>query len=147
MDSFACGFETRDFVPQTVSPRRRISSHGMTQTARCFAYVFSMPASLCVKIITPGLIPPEETSRFSEAAIHAEQQRLSRKGLPHRDAQTATAQAGCRRSGRGGGRDNLCATASDHAPKRLRRLMKAVPPGPHKFQFTLPLLSPPASSP
>ena len=32
MDSFACGFETRDFVPQTVSPQRRISSHGMTQS-------------------------------------------------------------------------------------------------------------------
>ena len=32
MDSFACGFETRGFAPQTVSPRRLISSHGMTQS-------------------------------------------------------------------------------------------------------------------
>jgi len=30
MDSFACGFGTRDCVPQTASPRRRISSHGIT---------------------------------------------------------------------------------------------------------------------
>ena len=32
MDSFACGFETRGFAPQTVSPRRRISPHGITQS-------------------------------------------------------------------------------------------------------------------
>ena len=32
MDSFACGFETRGFAPHTVSPRRRISPHGMTQS-------------------------------------------------------------------------------------------------------------------
>ena len=32
MDLCACGFETRGFAPQTVSPLRRISSHGMTQT-------------------------------------------------------------------------------------------------------------------
>ena len=32
MDLFACGFGTRDSVPQTASPRRRISSHGMTQS-------------------------------------------------------------------------------------------------------------------
>ena len=30
MDLFACGFGTRDSVPQTASPRRRISSHGIT---------------------------------------------------------------------------------------------------------------------
>ena len=35
-DSFACGFETRGFAPQTVSPPRRISSPEMTQTLTMF---------------------------------------------------------------------------------------------------------------
>ena len=33
MDLCACGFKTRDFVPQTVSPQRRISSHGIYTNA------------------------------------------------------------------------------------------------------------------
>ena len=41
MDLCACGFETRSFAPQTVSPRRRISSHGITQTC---TMVCSIPA-------------------------------------------------------------------------------------------------------
>ena len=36
MDSFVCGFETRGFASQTVSPRRRISSHGITQPSPMF---------------------------------------------------------------------------------------------------------------
>ena len=35
-DSFACGFETRGFAPQTASPPRRISSPEMTQTLTMF---------------------------------------------------------------------------------------------------------------
>ena len=36
MDLFACGFETRSFAPQTVSPRRQISSHEITQSFPMF---------------------------------------------------------------------------------------------------------------
>ena len=36
MDSCACGFETRGFAPQTVSPRRHISSHEMSQSFPMF---------------------------------------------------------------------------------------------------------------
>ena len=42
MDSFVCGFETRGFASQTVSPRRRISSHGITQPSPMFCLCLSL---------------------------------------------------------------------------------------------------------
>ena len=39
MDSFACGFETRGFAPQTVSPRRQILSHEITQPFTMFCSI------------------------------------------------------------------------------------------------------------
>ena len=41
MDLCACGFETQGFALQTVSPQRRISPHGITQTRKM---VCSIPA-------------------------------------------------------------------------------------------------------
>jgi len=65
MDLFACGFETRDCAPQTVSPLRRISSHEITQTLPMFcSFLFLTRIIICIKYIknkneVPRLILPD----------------------------------------------------------------------------------------
>ncbi|MBO5637474.1 MAG: hypothetical protein J5906_08145, partial [Acidaminococcaceae bacterium] len=57
-----------------------------------------MPSPVCImsgseklKLISPGGYRLNKRRTSRKAWFHAEQQRLSRKGLPHRDAQAATA--------------------------------------------------------